>query len=162
MNNAVAWNPETDIPMGNRPAYAYPNPLNAAQEAYLDRLAGVAHHEDPKPEDWQVRAAAAARPGVVLAGVYRAIAPTRDRNLEYLEWLRQPLQFRLVKEAVFPADVSDLKLEAWLDRVQASFHFDPAELFYIRDRAKFDDTYADRIRRPYTPGDLARRVRRLA
>lgn len=155
-HNPVAWNPETDIPNGNRPAYAYPKRMTSGEIANegMRRLVGERHVADPLTTFTLVPD--------VLAAVYRAISPSRTAGMDYTAYLALPLSFQLVDLRHFAADAPESDLLDWLDVVQKRYHFDPAEVFVIRDRLTFEDNNSDRLKRAYTPGMLRRRQRRLA
>jgi len=96
----------------------------------------------------------------LLAGVYRAVAPLRDENDRYQDYLKRPLNFQLIDMKFFPGDADVVELEGWLSKVARTYRFDPAEVFVTRDRAQFERTYEGRLKRAYTPGQLARRAGR--
>ncbi len=164
MHNAVGWNPETDIPDGNR--------IHSVRKARKERPAILAPDRGlvpPVPREPDLRKYDL-KPVVVrlyqkpdvLAGVYRAIAPVRQAGEDFKDYLARPLMFRLVDLKFFPEDATQDTLFLWLDEVQTMYFFGPEEVFVIRNRVVWERVNADRLKSPYTPGLLARRARRLA
>ena len=146
MNNRVAWNPETDVPDANRTDPNRPRRMTSGEIAGAGMRRLLATRAAP----------------LTQAGVYRAIAPARPAGMEYNAYLALPLSFRLVATTGFEFDATEDDLLAWLDEVQAEHVFDPAEVLVIRDQVAFENTYRDRLGRPYTTADLLRRARRFA
>lgn len=146
-HNAVAWNPETDIPAGNRPDSW------EEHEAEIEAARALAREHNAALDREKA--------GSIEAAVYRAISPQRQEGETYTEYLGRPLTFRRVSLEFFDFDTTTAELEAWLDVVQQANTFDPAEVFVIRNRAAFEAKYAARLKRPYTPSMLLRRQRRI-
>ena len=188
-HNPVAWNPETDVPDGNRTDLNRPRRMTSGEIAGegMRRILNEpeAHVADPlKVRVWarnqldqpstfdslpEADAMRQEDPDAtfslvpdVLAAVYRAIAPIQTAGMDYTAYLALPLSFQLVDLKYFGADATDEELIDWLDAVQARYYFDPAEVFVIRDRLEFENENTARLKRPYTPDMLRRRQRRLA